>query len=201
MFLYGLTGNLGAGKSTVGEMFREIGFAVVDADRIGHQLLQQPGPVSHRVSELFPACLDEQGRLSRPRLAQEIFAEEKQRRQLEQIMHPAIWTEARRQLAAKTNVIGLVEAAVLLEGRDTKWSGLAGLVLVVAPRELRRQRALARGGLSAEQLERRLAAQMQQSMKLLRADYVIDNSATRDETRQQVAGVAALLRREAGGLT
>ncbi len=201
MFLYGLTGNLGAGKSTVGEMFRELGFPVVDADVIGHRLLQRPGPVQQQVAQIFPACREETGQLSRARLAEEVFASESRRRQLEQILHPAIWAEVRRQLDSVPAAIGLVEAAVLLESQVQEWSRLAGLVLVVAPRRLRRQRALARGGVSTVQLERRLEVQMKQSAKLLAADFLVDNSGTLPATRRQVDGVAKLMRWESGGLS
>jgi len=201
VFLYGLTGNLGAGKSTVGGMFRELGFPVVDADVIGHRLLQRPGPVQQQVTQFFPACREETGQLSRARLAEEVFASESRRRQLEQILHPAIWVEVQRQLDAVPAAIGLVEAAVLLESQVQEWKRLAGLVLVVAPRRLRRQRALTRGGVSTVQLEQRLEVQMKQSTKLLAADFLIDNSGTLPATRRQVDGVAKLMLWESGGLS
>jgi dephospho-CoA kinase len=188
----GLTGNIGAGKSTVGEMLQERGCRVIDADRLGHLLLEAGSPVLRRVVEVFgDQILGPGGGADRGVLAEVVFSDPDARRRLETILHPAI-RQLEEQEATDDPGLGIIvtEASLLVEtGGHHRYHRL---VVVTAPEGLRLQRLAARG-LNAEQARRRTAAQMPEAEKARYADYLIDNAGTRDQTREQVVRLHAKL--------
>lgn len=195
----GLTGGIAAGKSAVARMFRELGAAVLDADRISREICAPGEPTLARIVEAFgPGVLDAGGRLHRAALGERVFADARARRNLEAITHPAIAAEFDRRVARlgeQGHRIVFYEAALLVEaGRHRD---LDRIVVVVADDELRVQRLMARDGLEHDAATRRLAAQLDQRAKADLADYVIDNSGSLEQTRAQVDAVwRALVRAE-----
>jgi len=200
MLTYGLTGGIGTGKSTVAAMFREQGVPVFDADDLGRQLLATAG-LAAQVLRRFPDCTDSGGRVDRRKLADQVFADEESRRELEDLLHPAILEEFERQKSQVSRpqpVYCLLEGAVLLESR-TDFS-LAGMIVVTAPLQTRLERLKQRDGSDEEQLRRRMAAQLPQDEKVLAATYLIDNGDGLEETRSQVEALVARLAEENGGV-
>ena len=186
--LIGLTGAIAAGKSTVCAMFADLGAAVVDADALGRELLAQGTPLLRAVVEAFgEQVLGAGGELDRAALGRRVFASAGDRRRLEQLVHPAISALSRRrfvELGRAGHPVIVYEAALLFEaGRQRE---MEAVVLVVADDELRRARLVARDGITAEGAGARMAAQLPQEKKVGLADYVIDNSGTREATRVQV---------------
>lgn len=195
----GLTGNIGAGKSTVAAMLAARGCRVIDADRLGHGLLRAGSPVLGAVVEAFgEGILDAEGNADRKALAAVVFANVEARRRLEAILHPAIRdAEGAEAVADPGNGIVVTEAALLVEtGGHERYDRL---VVVTAPEPTRLDR-LAERGLPRARARQRMAAQMQEREKVAVADYVVDNGGTLARTEQQVEELTARLREDLSAL-
>ena len=161
--IIGLTGNIGSGKSLASKILASFGAAVIDADRVGHQVLQPDGAAYQTVLDAFgPRFLAEDGSIRRRELGAYVFAEgnEVALQRLNQLTHPAICEEIRRLLAAYRNEgkrFIVIEAAILFDSAilaltEENW-------LIVAPRELLLARVAARDHCGRAAAERRLASQ------------------------------------------
>lgn len=183
--LIGLTGGLGAGKSTVGEMLRRRGVHLIKADEVGHRLLEREEVRGDLVSRLGRGILNERGEVDRGRLAELAFTDPEALRRLEELLHPLIWAEIEREVAARRRLDPrahvAVEAALLFEAG---WADRFDLVVVVhAPLEIRLERARRCGRTLVEARARR---QLAEEERLRRADFVIDNGGDLRETERQV---------------
>jgi len=187
----GLTGVLGAGKSRVASLFRDEGALVLDADVIVRDLTVPGSPLLGRVVSLFgPSVLRSDGGLDRASVADIVFHDPEKRRRLENIIHPEVFLRAEacrdRIYRERADALVVFEAPVLFESGygDT----VDGVVTVVCEPETILRRAEV-GGLAREEVRRRWAAQLSQDEKRARADWVIDNSGSPEETRVQVVSV------------
>jgi len=175
--LFGLTGGLASGKSTVAARFLARGVPVIDADQLARDVVL-PGTLALReLCEQFGAdVIRSDGTLDRQALAARAFASEPQRRALEAITHPRIAAAAReraRELEHRGEPLGCYEAALLVErGLVEQYRPL---VVVSAEPEVQIARACARGGLTEAQARARLAAQLPLASKVALADHVIVN--------------------------
>jgi dephospho-CoA kinase len=196
----GLTGGIASGKSLVAEMLRERGAAVVDADRIAREVLAPGGPAYDAVVEAFPDAVRPDGTLDRKALGSRIFADPAARRRLNALTHPHIRLrmadEAARVAAAPGVDVIVFDIPLLLDTTDGRDLGLEGTIVVYADDEVRLRRLTTRDGLAQEEARRRLAAQMPLTEKAARADWVINNAGSPEETRGQVQRIwTALLER------
>jgi len=184
----GLTGGIASGKSTVARMLRELGATVIDADAIVREV-QAPGtPVLAAIAAEFGADLIRpDGSLDRPALGRIIFADSDRRNRLEAIVHPAV-----RQRMAQTRLdcfnqglpAVVLDIPLLFEGGTERTVDQVWVVYVDRATQL--VRLIARDGLSNDQAEQRIDAQMDIEQKRSRATIVIDNRGSMDQTRQQV---------------
>ncbi|TMD70951.1 MAG: dephospho-CoA kinase [Chloroflexi bacterium] len=187
MKLIGLTGGAGSGKSTVSEMFRELGAAVVDADAATHALYE-PGSLGFDLieGEFGPEYVRD-GRIDRARLGELVFNDSDARQRLNAIVHPLVreWMAARTAEALVHGATVVVQDVPLLfeSGLDHLYSDV---VLVYVPEHVQLQRLVEGRGLSGERARAMIAAQMPIDEKRQRAKHVVDNSGSRDETREQV---------------
>ena len=187
MKLIGLTGGAGSGKSTVSEMFRELGAAVVDADAATHALYE-PGSLGFDLieGEFGPEYVRD-GRIDRARLGELVFNDSDARQRLNAIVHPLVreWMAARTAEALIHGATVVVQDVPLLfeSGLDHLYSDV---VLVYVPEHVQLQRLVEGRGLSEERARAMIAAQMPIDEKRQRAKHVVDNSGSRDETREQV---------------
>jgi len=195
MRIFGLTGNIGSGKSTVAAMLREAGIPVIDADRISREVTAPGGPAYDAVVQAFGGgiVLDD-GSIDRKRLGEIVFSDPASRERLERITHPAILEAMKETIAGierEGHRAAVVEATLIHE------SGRKGLfdavVSVACDRETAISRLAARDGMSRSQAEARLRAQMDADRKAGASDYVIDNSASPEETSRQVKRIARIL--------
>ncbi|MFA6147167.1 MAG: dephospho-CoA kinase [bacterium] len=195
MRVFGLTGNIGSGKSTVAAMLRDAGIPVLDADRISREVTALGGRAYAAVVQAFGReIVRDDGSIDRKRLGEIVFADPGLRKQLEAITHPAIleaMRDALGELARKGHRAAVVEATLIHE------SGRKGLceavVSVRCDRETAISRLAARDGMSRSQVEARLRAQMDADRKAGASDYVIDNSGNREETKRQVVALVQVL--------
>ncbi|HSC89674.1 MAG TPA: dephospho-CoA kinase [Polyangiaceae bacterium] len=194
--IFALTGGIASGKSTVAEFLREAGIPVVDADSLARELVEPGQPALARIAEAFgEEVLDSTGGLDRARLGQRVFADASERARLEAILHPLIRAEAALRFA-RLEEAGhdwiAYDVPLLFETNQAE--RFRPVVVVVAPPAARAARAEARDGGGAERFAARLAAQWPLEDKAARADYVIDNSGTREETRERTLAVVEALR-------
>jgi dephospho-CoA kinase len=200
---FGLTGGIASGKSTVAEMFRELGAHIVDADKIGHKFLL---PSSSAFDELVAAfgkeILDSAGRISRGRLGSLVFSSPAKLQQLNRIVHPLIIKRvhelATEYCAQNPGAVAVVDAALIYEtGIDGRF---AKMIVAWCRPEQQIERFMAKAGASAEEAQRRISSQMPGEEKRRRADFVIDCSGSIEDTRRQVGllypGLRQLVNRE-----
>lgn len=195
MKLYGLTGGIATGKSTVTSMLQDKGAAIIDADLLAREVVEPGQPALAEIAARFPGVVGPDGRLDRQALAARVFGSEAERRALNAITHPRIQArvlELTQQLAERGEPLAIYDAALLIENRLHE--ALDGVILVVADSVTQRERLMQRNRLSAEEADARIAAQLPLSEKRPHATWVIDNSGSRDATRAQVDAVWQQLR-------
>ncbi len=199
MAVFGLTGNIGSGKSTVGKLLAAAGFLHIDADFVGRIVVEPGRPANAELRREFGAeFFDEAGHLRRKKLGAYVFARPERLRRLNEITHPAIREEILARIAAGKSQNPLrhivVEAALLLEtGMD---SLVDRVLLVTAADEIRLKRVMARDGLEPRLIRDRMARQMRQEEKEKFADYHIVNDGTLSELKTQVAAFLSSLEAE-----
>jgi len=198
MLRLGLTGGIASGKSAVAAMLREMGFAVLDADSLAHRLIEPGQPAYAEVLQEFgQAVLAPDGRVDRAKLSAIVFADRARLDRLNAIVHPRVAEAVFRQFEewqrGGTRDAAFVEAALLIESGIHK--KLDGLVVAWCKPEQQLERLVARG-LSEAEARRRIGAQLPVEEKLRLATEKIDCSGSLEETRRQVAALAAKLRRD-----
>jgi len=191
----GLTGGIASGKSWVGNQLRELGFHILDADLISHELITPGLPAYENVIlEFGKEILREDKSIDRKRLGAIVFADPKKLAKLNSILHPRI-EEAMNQQFRVWRAQGVtdpvfVEAALLVEAGMHK--RLDGLVVVYCKLQNQIERLVARG-LSEAEARRRIALQLPTEEKLKFATYKIDTSYTMEYTQEQIAALAEKL--------
>jgi dephospho-CoA kinase len=193
MRVLGLTGGIGSGKSMVAQMFAQLGAALIDADQVAREVVEPGQPALAEIAATFgPDVLLADGRLDRPKLAGMIFADSAERAKLDAITHPRIRARMEAQIKARRSGPGvlIVDIPLLYENNRIDTVEKAIVVWVDPETQLRRLRQ--RDGLSAEAARQRVAAQMPLDAKRARADHVIDNTGSRENTRRQVEAIYRL---------
>ena len=194
MKVIGITGGVASGKSAVAGLFRELGAAVLDADRAGHEVLRQPEvPVLLR-QRWGDEVVDPSGEIRRDKVAAIVFGDgpraDAELEFLESVSHPRIDALLHEQIQELQQAGGVdvvvLDAALLFEANWHRHCDAT--VFVDAPVAVRQQRALGRGW-SLTQFEQRQAVQLPVDQKQAEADYKIDNAATLADARQQVGNV------------
>lgn len=195
MQLVGLTGGIGAGKSTVASLLAHAGAVVVDADLIARQIVEPGQPTLSALAEHFGAgIVRPDGTLDRQALADLAFADDEAKAALNAITWPAITAEMRHQVdAAPDDAVVVVDAALLLEGGFGLSGEYVEVIVVEAALEDRLDRLVARG-LRRDDAARRIASQQSDEERREYATYVIDNSGTVDDLAPQVDAVWRALR-------
>ena len=173
----GITGGMGSGKTTVCRIFEALGIPVYDADQRAKWLIQHDGDLKQGIVAIFGAeAYLPDGQYNRAWVAQIAFAQPDKLAALNALVHPAVERDSRdwhRQQADGGAPYTLREAALLIESGNHRW--LDALIVVTAPEALRLQRVMQRDGLSAEQVQARLANQLPEADKVGLADYVVAN--------------------------
>jgi dephospho-CoA kinase len=169
-------GGIGAGKSSVLEVFGQAGFVLIQADAVGHEILSPDHEAGRAVAHRWPSVVVD-GQVSRPKLAAIVFSDPEALRELEEITHPAIRSEIVRRVQA-ANAPVAIEIPILGMFGDSAWHRIA----IVAPADIRLARAAARGG-NPDDIKARMAAQPSEEVWAVWADTIVDNGGSWDETR------------------
>ena len=196
MLLVGLTGGIGAGKSTVAELLAARGAVIIDADQAARAVVEPGQPALKKLVERFgEGILDADGRLERSTLAKLVFGDDEARRELEAITHPAINDEfSRRVVEAPSDAIVVLDVPLLAESEQARKRPYQTVIVVEAPRNVRLERLEARGVDRAD-AEARMAAQADDEERRKLATYVVDNAGDRAALERQIDEVWADLER------
>ncbi len=203
MLRVGLTGGIGCGKTTVAAMMRELGCVVLDADSMAHRLIEPGQPAYDEILREFGASVrgsqEPGGHIDRAKLAAIVFAQPAKLERLNRIVHPRVVEALDRELAAlarkQPHTVAVVEAALLVE--SSYHERLDCLVVTWCEPEQQVERLVNRStgpGMTREQAEQRIAAQMRLDQKRRMADYEIDCSGPIEITRRQVESLVARLK-------
>lgn len=191
----GLTGGIGSGKSTVATLLAQLGAAIIDADRIVHEL---QGPGQPMLAELAAAfgddIIDREGALDRKALGTIVFKDPDARLRLGKIVHPQVGIEMLRQVTVAREAgapLAVADIPLLFEGRmagrDTAAAlGVEGVILAWVPVEIQIVRTVERDDCTHDEAVSRIRAQLPIDEKREMAEWVIDNSGDRAKTQQQV---------------
>ena len=174
-YVVGLTGGIGSGKSTIAELFAELGVPIIDADLVARQVVEKGSPLLAEIAAHFgPEILLEDGALNRAALREKIFANETQKHWLNQLLHPAIRHEMLRQLAAQQAPYCIFMVPLLIENNLT---ALCQRILVIDVLEHTQvERAGQRDNNQVEQIKRIMQSQVSRQERLKYADDVINNN-------------------------
>jgi len=191
MFRIGLTGGIGSGKTSVADIFAELGVPVIDTDVIARELTRRDGAALPAIRAIWgESVMRPDGELDRDALRRTIFADRRERQQLEAILHPLIRQQVVNALAATSAPYVLVVIPLLVE--TGSYRDLLDRVLVVDCTEsLQIERVRARSRLSKEEVSAILAAQADRASRLAAADDVITNDSDRRSLRDQVLSLHA----------
>lgn len=188
MDVYGLTGGIGSGKTTVAEMLEAYGVPVVSADELSRIVVAPGSEGLADVVQLFgPSVLDEHGDLDRRKMAAIVFQEPSKRRELEAILHPRIRERFEQVLDALEKAgheVAIYEVPLLFE--KNLQGEMKAVILVTADDWVRTARVRARDDVTETEVRARMAAQMSEAIKRRKADYVIENNGSVDDLRREV---------------
>jgi dephospho-CoA kinase len=185
--IWGLTGNIGSGKSTVARLLAARGVPVVDADRIAREVVEPGRPALREIGERFPGSVGPDGALDRKALAARVFADPGELAALNAIIHPRIAEEVAMRmadLAEEGHPLAVYEAALIVE--NNLQDGLDGLIVVTAPPDAQLMRLQLRDGMTEAEARARIAAQLPQAEKAKLATVVIENHGSEADLEAQV---------------
>lgn len=177
MLIIGLTGQTGAGKSTVSEILEKYGCYHIDADKVAHEILENDKEVQEKLKERFGEDITgADGKIDRKILATRAFADKDSTLALNAITHPAVNNEIQniilKQKEYGTKAV-IIDAIALFESGEAKICDYT--VAVIAPRDVRLERIIARDKISVSRANERINAQKDESFFTLNADYIINN--------------------------
>ena len=189
MFVLGLTGSLGMGKSTTAKLFAEAGVPVYDADAAVHKLYE--GEAAPAIEAAFPGTTSD-GKVDRKKLSARVVHDPAAIKQLEQIVHPMLGASRKKFFddAERSGApVVVVDVPLLFETGGEK--RVDAVVVVTTSPENQRERIMARGTMTQEALDSILARQMPDAEKRKRADFVVDTSDGLDPVRAQIKDILA----------
>jgi dephospho-CoA kinase len=197
MLRVGLTGGLASGKSFVGRALAGLGCYLIEADKLGHQVMMPDGEAYDAiVREFGPAVLDAEGRISRRKLSGLVWGNPERLEKLNSLVHPPVREREESRMAeiaqADPAAIVVVEAAILVE--TGRYKDFDRLIVAACSAGQQMERALERGSYNKEEILARMSRQLPLEQKLSVADYVIDTSGEKEATLEQVRRVYSSLR-------
>jgi len=187
--LAGLTGGMGSGKTTIGQMFRDLGAHVIDADKISRALVEPGKPAWQEIVDLLgKSVLRDDQTLDRGKIADIVFNDTKKKEGLEAILHPRVMEEEQRLFDGIRNrdpsALVIIDAALLIESGNHR--KVQKVIVIACGEETRIQRIMAKKNFTREDAERRLRQQMPLKDKIKYADYVLHNDSGFPELKEKV---------------
>ena len=196
MFVIGLTGGIGTGKSEVSRLLDTLGAEVIEADRVGHEAYEPGTPGWREVVEAFgEGVLDADGRIHRKRLGGIVFSDEQARERLNAIIHPIVRQLLEERIAGLEREgarVIVIEVPLLIEAikQQSRWTRMLDEIWVVtAPVEQVVARVQARSGLDETAIRSRIGSQATERERIEHADAVIDNSGSLEGLKRKVTNL------------
>ncbi len=196
MFVIGLTGGIGTGKSEVSRLLGTLGAKVIEADKVGHEAYEPGTPGWREVVEAFgEGVLDADGRIDRKRLGGIVFGDEQARERLNAIVHPIVRQLLEERIAGherKGARVVVIEVPLLIEAikQQSRWTRMLDEIWVVtAPVEQVVARVQARSGLDETAIRARIGSQATERERIEHADAVIDNSGSLEGLKRKVTNL------------
>ncbi len=191
----GLTGQTGAGKSTISRFAAALSCRIIDADRVAREVVEKGSPCLQALADFFGSdILQKDGSLDRRRLAQKAFASQEKTEMLGRLTHPAILDRIRGCIAAADSDIVIVDAPQLYESGGEVLCDR--VIAVVAPEQVRLERIMERDGLTEEEARLRIHAQHDSSYYTEKADYLINGSAPLADVQSKIQDIISAVRQE-----
>lgn len=185
--LYGLTGGIGSGKSTVAEMFADLGVRIIDTDKIAHQLTQPDGAAIFQIASQFGADLiDTAGAMDRVKMRNLIFSNPEAKQRLEAILHPLILSLSKAESALTTEAPYTLLVVPLLFENEHYQHWLRGVIAVDCSEQQQMARTMRRSRLTQSEVQAIMDKQINRSERLRRADYIIHNEGERNQLAEQI---------------
>ncbi|SDI90517.1 dephospho-CoA kinase [Proteiniclasticum ruminis] len=180
----GLTGGIASGKSTVSLYLASLGMEIIDGDLLAREVLVLYPEILTYLQDTYGDLIFQEGQLDRRALGRIIFQDEEKKRAYLDVIMPKIVEEARKRLKEAKGSFVVLDAALLFEEGLEKDVDIT--VTVFVPYEVQLERLLKRDGLTVSEAVSRIRSQMPLAEKKRRADHVVDNSGSREETYQQI---------------
>ena len=197
MLRVGLTGGLASGKSFVGRTLADLGCLLIQADQLGHRVID-PGGEAHQqvIAEFGRGILRKDGTVDRKKLGSDVFGKPERLAKLSALVHPAVRARIAVEIGAfaarEPHGVAIVEAAILIE--TGSYRDYARLIVALCSEEQQVERAMARDHLTREEVLERMSRQMPLAEKVKYADYVVDTSGAKERTLEQTRAVYDSLR-------
>ena len=196
MFVIGLTGGIGTGKSEVSRLLGTLGAEVIEADKVGHEAYEPGSPGWREVVEAFgEGVLDADGRIDRKRLGGIVFGDEQARERLNAIVHPIVRQFLEERIAGLEREgarVVVIEVPLLIEAikQQSRWTRMLDEIWVVtAPEDEVVARVRARSGLDETAIRSRIGSQATERERIEHADAVIDNSGSLEGLKRKVTNL------------
>jgi dephospho-CoA kinase len=192
MLIVALTGGIASGKSVVAEVLEELGCYIHHTDKIAHDLMEPEKPAWKKIVAHFgKKILNEDKTINRSRLGKIIFSDEKERRFLNELMHPLV-LEKKKEVSSRLEKEGhynifISEAALTIEAGFADF--FDKIIMTYCKKEVQKKRLMERDGISRKQTIKIIKSQMQPQEKMKYADYIIDTSSSLQSTVEQTERV------------
>ena len=189
--IVGLTGGIVGGKSTVASMFKDLGAKIIDADKLGHSVILPKKPAWKKIVKIFGKdILRNDLTVDRGKLGKIVFTNQALLKKLNEITHPEITKMIKNEINSEINKthnqekILIIDAALIYEAKIDRL--IDKIIVVYIDKDEQTKRLIKRNNLSKDEALQRIKSQMPMKEKIKMADYVIDNSSSLDETKEQV---------------
>ncbi len=177
MYIVGLTGGIGTGKTTVSEIFKKLGIPVYNSDIEAKKLMHTDKELIKKISNLFGKDIYKDNLLDRKKLAAEVFSNKEKLNRLNAIVHPAVKQDFELWALRQNSLYQIKESAILFESGIYK--NVDKIITVTAPLNLRIKRLIKRDNTSQEEIKKRINNQLDEKFKTDNSDFIIDNNTSK----------------------
>lgn len=189
-FVIGLTGQSGAGKTTVCDTLKESGFAIINCDLTARKVTSDGSECNRKLYYVFPMCFDDDLKLDRHKLANEVFSDKEKLQQLDNIIYPYIIKQINDEikiLSGQYDYI-ILDAPTLFEAGADKICDK--IISVIADKDIRSERIHKRDKISSEEIEKRFSSQYDEKFFIENSDYIIRNNSDLENAVKQTKEIA-----------
>lgn len=196
IYVLGLTGSIGMGKSVASSMFKKLGVPVFDSDAEVHKIYNEDETLIAKIRELFPEAVED-GKISRPKLGKIVFGNSEMLEKLEKLIHPLIRFRQKRFIkSSKFRGKKLVVLDIPLLFENDAQSICDGVALVTAPPDIQRERVLSRPDMAEEKFKNILKSQISDDEKRKRADFIIPSHYGFESSFNEICTLVRMLKRK-----